>query len=155
MLRSKQTYFQIETRVRRKHIAQSKHVDRKNIKGVIVLCLFSMGEVPGFWIEGLSFKGSKNLVKSCMKIPLGSNENCMKQSMQEALGASGFEGCIEMVILSHWSFSKQNKYAGSMCPIKAACRKLILRNRRRLRGSKLGQLKEAERQSKGAKSKEA
>ena len=64
-----------------------------NIKGVIALCLFNMREVPGL-IKGRSFKGSKNLVKYCMKIPLGSNEDCMKKSLQEALGASEFKGCI-------------------------------------------------------------
>ena len=64
-------------------------------------------------LKGAFFKGSKSLVTSCMKILLGSNETCMKQSMQEALGASGFEGCIEMFTLSHRNLSKRSKHAGS------------------------------------------
>ena len=90
-----------------------------NINGVISWCLFSAREVSGFWIEGCSFKGSENLVKSCMKISLGSNEVCERKILQEVLGASGFKGFTEMVTLSHRSLFKRNKHAGSICPIKA------------------------------------
>ena len=68
-------------------------------------------------------KGNKNSIEAYMKISLGSNKTCERQSLQEALGASGFEGYIEMVTLSHRNLSKRIKHEGSkLVQSKKACR---------------------------------